>query len=205
MCIRPLTVAVVVLLGASGWASLSSMTTVQATAHCHKGSACGQGQRRHGVAAPAQTPASDMRRLAARAQAASAPCFNGFVLVRRDLSALAGTKTGRAHGLAALNADAQADQRACLRGAAALGSGAIPRSLQHSALTADFVAHLRSALYETAHACADALQVVAAANADNATAANGAVADFGRTLQQQHADTTAAANDLLRLSAAFHL
>jgi hypothetical protein len=204
MRIRPLTVAVVVLLGAIGWAALSGMTITQAATHCHKGG-CGQGQRGHGVAAPVQTPASDMRRLAARAQAASAPCFNGFALVRRDLSALSGASTGRRRAMATLNADAQADRQACLHGAAALGPGAIPRSLQHSALAADFVAHLRSALYETAHACADALQVVAAANADNATAANGAVAVFGRTLQQQHADTTAAANDLLRLSAAFRL
>jgi hypothetical protein len=202
MCIRPLTVAVV-LLGVIGWAASSGMTMAQA-AHCHKANSCGQGRRGHGVAAPAQTPAGDMRRLAARAQAASAPCFNGFALVRRDLSALAGTRTST-RALAALNADAQADQQACLRGAVTLGSGAIPHSLQHNALAVDFVAHLHSALYETAHACADALQVVAAANADNATAANAAVADFGRTIQQQKADTTAAANDLLRLSAAFHL
>lgn len=204
-CTRPVAVAMVLAAGALSTPFTAHVAAAQAlhvAARCQTSRGCAQEQQKPRTSTQSQGAAADMRRLIVRAQAASAPCFTGFTAVRRDLAALAAG--GTAH-IAALNANALTDQQACLQGSRALGSGVIPRSLQRTPLAGDFVAHLRNALNETAHACADAMQVAVAAQANKAAVADAAVVDFGRSIQQQTADTTAAANDLVRIEAAFRL
>lgn len=194
--------AVLVLFAAFACAAPAGIAAAHAPVHpflCHTNEACRPSHHAPGHATPPQTPAGDLRSLVTAARFVSAPCFNGFTAVRRDLSALSQGE------LASLTADAQADQQACLRGVHVLQSGIIPHSLQRNAQLGDFVTHLRNALAETAHACADAIQVAASVRANNVAAANAAVIDFGRAVRQQTADTNAAAGDLLRLQAAFHL